>query len=113
MIAFIALFLWAAITSRPLSMIASIGFFICLFIEPSRLKVLSIIGFFVLAVIIPFQPYAITFISAKGYPKIVCCCPGSPYGRNWQDVKKKQQAGECMFCSDISTGFNPRYFLIW
>lgn len=112
-LACLAILLWAVYTLRLLAMIASIGFCISLFVKYSRKKVWLILGFGILALIIPFQPYAVTFINADGKPKIISCCPGSPYVRTWQSVKKKQQAGECKLCSDISTGFNPRYFLVW
>jgi hypothetical protein len=57
-------------------------------------------------------PFDVTRISAPDGPKFVRCCPGTPY-RDVEATVEKAKLGKCMFCSDVVSGFEPTYYLIW
>ena len=108
----VILLFWALYTFRILAVISAVLFCITVFLFRGKKRAWIPALFLVTALILPWQPYAVTLLDVDGGPKIVACCPGAPY-RDWEGTVKKQKAGECKFCSDISTGFNPRYFLVW
>jgi hypothetical protein len=64
---------------------------------------------FLAATLLPFD---VTLRTAPGPPQFVSCCPGIPY-RDYRDALEKDRRGACLFCSDLFTGFEPRYYLIW
>ncbi len=57
-------------------------------------------------------PFDITFRTAPDGPKFVECCPGSPY-HDYKAALELDRRGECKFCSDLVTGFEPRYWVVW
>jgi hypothetical protein len=64
---------------------------------------------FLAATLLPFD---VTLRMAPGPPHFVSCCPGIPY-RDYHAALEKARRGTCLFCSDLFTGFEPRYYLIW
>lgn len=111
-IACLLMICWALYTLRSLTLILTVIFCVCIFSFSNRKKHLITGITALLAFIIPFQPYAISFVSIDGGPKILSCCPGTPY-RDYTGTLEKQKAGECKLCSDITTGFDPEYYLVW
>jgi len=110
----LVLLLWATYTLRPVAIIVAIGFCVSLLVSKIQQKVWPAVVLGLLVLIIPLQPYTVTFVNIEGAPKFLSCCPGGPpYIENWRSTIKKQDTGECMFCSDISTGFNPKIYLVW
>jgi hypothetical protein len=60
-----------------------------------------------------WSPVDVTLLNVDGPPKLVKCCPGTPY-RDYRAVLERQAKGECKFCSDL-VGFiePPTWFLVW
>lgn len=56
-------------------------------------------------------PFDITFRVASDGPKWVTCCPGMPL--DWKGALEGDRRGDCKFCSDVVSGFEPRYYLVW
>lgn len=103
---------WFVFTMRiegiPFLLIAVGGL---LFVKPwatPKIVLVLIAAFVALA----WSPIAVTFINADGGPRVVRCCPGSPY-RDLEAASARMRAGECMLCSDLSTGFEPRWYVLW
>jgi len=107
--------LWSLYTFRPLAIAIAIVFCVSLFFPRSSHRAWPPVVFGALTLLIPMQPYTVTFLNVKGEARVVSCCPGGPpYSRKgWKRAVEREGLGECKFCSDISTGFNPRYFLVW
>ena len=105
---------WVLFTFRPIAIATGIIFCLSLFFARSSRLGWPQIVFGVLTLVIPMQLYTMTLLNVEGGPRVVSCCPGAPYVREgWKRAMERQESGECKFCSDMSTGFNPRYFLVW
>ena len=57
-------------------------------------------------------PFDITLRTAPDGPKFVDCCPGS-WGRGHEAAVAMQGRGDCVLCSDVVSGFEPSYYLVW
>jgi hypothetical protein len=63
--------------------------------------------------LVPFSPIGLSLLVAPGLPKLVTCCPGpGTLQMYWQSLAA-QSRGECKACSDLVTGFEPRWYLVW
>jgi len=102
---------WSMVTMRPEAFCLSVLLLITLSLPPFRRKtgLLGIIGG--LLALLPFSPIGITATDAPGPPKLIECCPGMPL--RYRQTKAAAQRGECVFCSDMITGFAAKYYLVW
>jgi hypothetical protein len=63
-------------------------------------------------VALAWSPIGVTLINADGPPHLVGCCCCAPY-RDREAGSEMQRVGRCVLCSDLATGFEPRWYLIW
>ena len=60
----------------------------------------------------PLSPIAITYKNVTGSPKIVGHCNIRLEG-SVDTAIKKQSNGDCIIASDIVSGFEPKWFIVW
>jgi hypothetical protein len=75
-----------------------------------RLGLLSL-----LSVALALFPIGLTLRSAPGAPRLVrcCCCAPYPGPGELDNARRDQAAGRCVICSDVRTGFEPVWYLVW
>ena len=102
---------WGVFTERMSAVLVTLIFGLVLLVPRLRQRRWLAAGLLVLVVALPLQPVEIAPFARSYGPKLVQCCPGSPY-RNPEDVKAKDAAGICLFCSDLGTGFQATWYLV-
>jgi hypothetical protein len=103
---------WTLYTLRLGAVLAALLFIGALAIPALRQRRWLLAVLIAVVVLYPLQPVDITFRSTVGLPKLVRCCPGAPY-RNLEATRAMDRAGACLFCSDIGSGFDASWFLVW
>jgi hypothetical protein len=103
---------WLLVSVRLLAVPFFLAFVISLFVRSCRARPMTVAGAWLVFFAVTWLPFDITLRAAPGGPKFVRCCPGSPY-RDYQGALQKQRRGECVLCSDVVFGFEPRYYLVW
>ena len=71
----------------------------------------AVCAFFVVA-IYPLSPIAITFKTVEGPPKIIGYCNIGLAG-GMETARENQRNGNCVIASDIDSGFEPMWFIVW
>lgn len=107
-----AALIWALYTLRVSAELLGLGLVAALSAKPLR-RCSVIVALTVLLVVVPFQPVDLTFQGIPVPPRLLQCCPGSIPYRDYEGTIAKQAAGVCAFCSDLRTGFEPRWMLFW
>ena len=103
---------WLLVSVRLLAVPFFVAFGISLLLPFCRARPITVVSVWCVFFGVTWLPFDVTLHRAPGGPKFVQCCPGSPY-RHRQAALEKQHRGECVLCSDVITGFEPTYYLIW
>lgn len=99
----------------PLRLVACLVLVIGLFsllIPPLRRRRRYLVGVWVLFFAVTWLPFDVTTKNVPGPPRFVRCCGGVPYD-DLEEVARRWDAGECQLCSDLVTGFEPTWYLLW
>jgi hypothetical protein len=71
-----------------------------------------VLGLFAIAIFtVALSPYGVTFRSVVGHPRFVgcCCCIPGDLAR----TQSAQARSECVVCSDVVNGFEPKWYWVW
>jgi hypothetical protein len=71
-----------------------------------------LVGVWALFFAVSWLPFDATMKRVPGPPPFVRCCGGAPY-RDLDDIGRRWDAGECRPCSDVVSGFEPEWYLLW
>lgn len=102
---------WGVVTPRIEPLLATVVYALALILRRAR-QSNAFHG--VLAVVIgllPLSTYGLTLRNLPGPPRFVscCCCVPGEFDR----AVAAQKRGECVVCSDIVSGFEPKWYLVW
>ena len=104
--------LWFLFSIRLIALPLLVLPVVVLSIPSLRMRRTLLIGSWIAFLAATLMPFDVTLRMAPGTPHFVSCCPGAPY-RDYRAALELDRRGECRFCSDLITGFEPRYYLIW
>jgi hypothetical protein len=104
--------LWFLFSIRLIALPLLVLLVVVLSIPSLRMRRTLLIGSWIAFLGATLMPFDVTLRMAPGPPHFVSCCPGAPY-RDYRAALELDRRGECRFCSDLITGFEPRYYLIW
>lgn len=107
----LACFIAAAATLRIEPQMLWVVLVVGLFFRSFRSKPLAVGGVVLVAALSALSPIGLTFTNFPGPPHLTQCCPGIP--ARWKEAVAAQQAGQCLVCSDVVSGFEPRSYLVW
>ena len=108
----LAAFIWVVAAMRELALLVLLVAAASLLIGPLRRRRLYPIGAWLLFLVAMLVPYDVTLRNVPGPPRFVRCCPGMPY-HDIEDTMRRANAGECVICSDVVSGFEPTWYLVW
>jgi hypothetical protein len=108
----LAAFIWVVAAMRELALLVLLVAAASLLIGPFRRRRLFPVSAWSLFVVVMLVPYDVTLRNVPGPPRFVRCCPGAPY-YDLADTIRRADAGECELCSDVVSGFEPTWYLVW
>lgn len=108
----LAALIWAVLAMRLLALPVLLVAIASLLIGPVRRRRVYLVGAWLLFLALTLLPFDVTLRSAPGPPRFVRCCPGRPY-HDLEDALRRARDGECALCSDIESGFEPTWYLVW
>jgi hypothetical protein len=108
----VAGFCWFVVTLRLLGLVTFVVAVIFLLIPQLRRHRRYLIGVWILFFAVSWLPFDVTTKNVRGSPRFVRCCGGVPYD-DLDEVSRRSDAGECQPCSDLVTGFEPTWYLLW
>lgn len=103
---------FAVFTLRPEPLALSAVFLVCAFFPSFRASKWKADAFAVLILLSAINPIGITFRNAPGGPHLVQCCPPLLPSLRTQALKEYAQ-GTCVPCSDVISGFEPKWYVVW
>ena len=103
---------WLIVSSRVLAVPLFVASVVSVALRRGRAHPAVPFGLWLAFVGSTWLPFDVTVRTAPDGPKFVDCCPGS-WGRGHEAAVAMQRRGECVLCSDVSAGFEPRYYLVW
>lgn len=105
--------MWVFLFPRFLALLLLAAYMIASMIPSIRRSRYVSLSFLMLALAAGWSPLDVAFTRVAHGPKILACCPGAPY-LDYENVLRRQQRGECMFCGDLA-GPNgiPHWYLVW
>ena len=104
---------WFGFTGRIVSAFVLLLVAPLVFLRRSRLRPSLAISLFAVGLSLAWSPVGLTFYNAPGPPRLVECCCCAPYVGNLPEVRARSLAGQCMLCSDLVFGWEPRWYLFW
>ncbi len=104
--------MWTIIAVRHLAFVVWAFASISLLIGPLRRRRVYLFSVWLLFVTLMLLPFDVTSLNVPGPPKFVRCCPGTPY-YDLEEAKRWQDAGRCILCSDLRSGFEATWYLVW
>ena len=100
------------ISFRKDTLLLAFIFSFLLFVPRFRRQLSLSIAATVVVAVSTLSPLGITFVNGPGYPRIVSCCPGMPI--RYLSIKKQEaRTGKCAYCSDLVSGLEPKYYIVW
>jgi hypothetical protein len=107
----VACVIWSVFTMRFEALLLTLFFGLALASSRFRQNHAAIAAVVLVIGVIPFSPYGVTTRVFPGSPRFVecCCCIPNEYMR----ARAAQDRGECVVCSDLVTGFEPRWHWVW
>jgi hypothetical protein len=114
MLALLASVSWAVFTFRLLPLILLPMLVFVAWVQPRWATPLRVTLLSVAMVGLAWLPIGVTSLNAPGPPRLVRCCCCAPYRMTTlKAALQDQAAGRCVLCSDLVTGFEPTWFLVW
>src|SRR5664279_6124091 len=101
---------WLVIAQHVLGVLFFLGFVASLLLRRLRARLLVPVAFWFAFIGCTWLPFDITFRVAPDGPKFVECCPGGAPYLDYKAALERERRGECKVCSDLVTGFEPRYW---
>ena len=114
LLALIWLFISLRVEILPLAILLQ-----CLIFAPiAKNKLVWAISVFVIVLCYTFSPVAITYKNAEGFPKLVGYCNINEHGNVYEEGNREsfyenQREGNCVIASDIVSGFEAKWFIVW
>jgi hypothetical protein len=113
-LAVLAVLLWVLANPRRLALGLYLAFLVACFIPSIRRHPIALAAILALSLFATWTPIDIALVNVDGPPKLLQCCPGAPYNSDYDSVVRKERAGECVVCSDLTspTG-QPLWYVVW
>lgn len=97
---------------RQLSPIFYLAFLFAIFRRRGKTSFTTVSLLWLAFIASSWMPFDFTGVKVADGPRFIKCCPAAPY-RDPFATHEKMIRGECMFCSDLVNGFEPKYYLVW
>ena len=102
---------WSVVAFRNLNLVIILLAMFVALVPNIKRKTLLVTVVLVVAIISPLQPYDISFRTWAGSPKFVPFITGLQRDRKL--MLEKQEKGELVLGSDIVSGFEPKWVVVW
>jgi hypothetical protein len=105
--------LWFLLSFRLVALPILIALVVILSRRSLRSKPLLLLSAWIALFVVTIQPFDVRLRTVPGGPRIITWCPGPVPYRDYRDALERDRRGECRFQTDIFTGFDATYYLVW
>jgi hypothetical protein len=105
--------LWCLVSFRLVALPMLMVLIVILSRGSLRSRPLLLVSAWIALFVVTIQPLDVTLRTVPGGPHIITWCPGPVPYRDYRDALERDRRGECQIRTDLFSGFEATYYLVW